>query len=129
MRYAETDQMGVVYHSNYLIWCEVGRTEHLRGAGVSYAELEQGGVALAVTEARVRYRSPARYDDVVRIETHIAAVTSRSVHFAYAIYRAETGILLALAGTTLVSLDRDGRVSAFPAGLRAALVRDAGLGG
>lgn len=120
--------MGVVYHSNYLIWCEVGRTEHLRGAGVCYAELERGGVALAVTEARLRYRSPARYDDVVRVETHIAAVTSRSVHFEYAIRRADTGLLLALASTTLVSLDRDGRVSALPAGLRASLAREGGLG-
>lgn len=127
VRYAETDQMGVVYHANYLVWCEIGRTEHIRGVGVSYAELERRGVALAVTDASVRYRAPARYDDPIRVRTHIAAVTSRTVVFEYAIHHATTDALLALATTTLVSLDRSGRVASLPPELRAALARDAGL--
>ncbi|MGH7718416.1 MAG: acyl-CoA thioesterase [Gemmatimonadaceae bacterium] len=124
VRYAETDQMGVVHHRNYLVWCELGRTEHLRTLGTSYRDLERSGVALAVAEASVRYGAPARYDDLIRVETRVADVGSRSVCFDYAISNAESGRSLATARTTLVSLDPHGRVVTLPRELRDVLARD-----
>ena len=121
VRYAETDQMGVVYHSNYLIWCEIGRTDYIRGLGTPYAVLERNGVALAVSEASLRCHAPARYDDVVRVETSLTEVRSRTVTFDYVIVHAGTGARLASARTILVSLDREGRVAALPPDIRAFL--------
>ncbi len=114
VRYAETDQMGVVYHTNYLIWCEVARTDFIRALGTPYAELERTGVALAVAEATMRCHAPARYDDLVRIATTLTAVKSRTITFEYLITHANTGARLVSASTTLVSLDREGRVQALP---------------
>jgi acyl-CoA thioester hydrolase len=127
VRYAETDQMGVVYHSNYLIWCEIGRTDYIRALGRPYAELERNGVALAVSEASLRCHAPARYDDVVRVETLLTEVRSRTVTFDYVIAHAGTGARLATARTILVSLDRDGKVAALPGDVRAFLSN--GIGG
>ena len=121
VRYAETDRMGVVYYANYLVWCEVGRVELLRSLGRSYARLEDEGIGLAVSEARVRYLSPARFDDVVRIETTLTGVRSRAITFDYLISNAESGARLATAHTSLVSIDASGRLAAIPASFRAAL--------
>lgn len=121
VRYAETDRMGVVYYANYLVWCEVGRVEFLRALGRSYATLEHQGTGLAVAEARVRYLAPARFDDVVRVETTLTGVRSRAVSFDYLITHADTGTRIATAHTALVSIDRDGRLSAIPGDFRAAL--------
>jgi len=121
VRYAETDRMGVVYYANYLVWCEVGRVELLRSLGRSYAALEADGIGLAVSEANVRYLSPARFDDRVRVETTLTGVRSRAVTFDYLITNAETGARLATARTALVSIDRDGRLTAIPQDFRAAL--------
>ena len=118
VRYAETDQMGVVYHTNYLIWCEIARTEYMRARGAPYARLEREGVLLAVTEATLRLHASARYDDVVRVETSVSAIQSRSVTFDYVLTRAATGERLASASTALVSLNRAGRVIALPPVLR-----------
>jgi acyl-CoA thioester hydrolase len=114
VRYSETDQMGVVYHTNYLVWCEIGRTDFIRTCGLTYAELERRGVLLAVAEATVRYHAGARYDDVIRVETTLAAVRSRAVTFDYLITNADTGDRLASARTMLVSLDRRGRPTTLP---------------
>lgn len=124
VRYAETDQMGVVYHANYLVWCEVGRTDYIRRLGMPYAELERQGTKLAVSEASLRFHAPARYDDLVRVETTLAEVRSRTLTFTYRIVHAETGTRLVSATTTLVSLDANGRPSAFPADFRARLDAD-----
>ncbi len=121
VRYAETDRMGVVYYANYLVWCEVGRVEFLRSHGRSYAALERDGVGLAVSEARVRYLSPARFDDLVRVETTLTGVRSRAVTFDYVITLVETGARLATAHTSLVSIDPTGRLIAIPAEFRATL--------
>ena len=94
VRYAETDRMGIVYYANYLVWCEVGRVEFMRALGGSYAELEAQGYGLAVAEATVRYLAPARFDDLVRIETSLVGVRSRAVTFDYVISHAETGTRL-----------------------------------
>lgn len=121
VRYAETDRMGVVYHANYLVWCEVGRVEFMRSLGRDYASLEEEGTGLAVTDARVRYLAPARFDDLIRVVTTLAGVRSRAVAFDYEITNAETGVRLATAHTDLVSIDRDGRLMAIPPAFRATL--------
>jgi len=121
VRYAETDQMGVVYHANYLIWCEVGRTDHIRAAGTPYRDIERQGITLAVSEAAMRFHAPARYDDRIRVETVLSKVTSRTLVFDYVVSNADTGARLATVSTTLISLDPEGRVTAMPAALRAKL--------
>ena len=121
VRYAETDQMGVVYHANYLVWCDIGRTEYLKALGANYAELEKSGTMLAVSEASVRYHAPARYDEPIRVETTLRDVRSRAITFDYLITHAETGVRLATASTVLVSLDRAGRPTKLPAETRALL--------
>lgn len=121
VRYAETDRMGVVYYANYLVWCEVGRVEFLRARGRSYARLEAEGIGLAVLDASVRYLAPARFDDLVTIETILTGVRSRAVSFDYRISNAETGVALARASTTLVSIDDRHRLTTIPAAFRAAL--------
>src|ERR671937_1185420 len=97
VRYAETDQMGVVYHSHYLVWCEIGRTDHIRGLGISYREMEEQGVNLAVAEASIRYKAPARYDDLVRVETTLGGLSSRTIVYDYVISNAISGACLATA--------------------------------
>ena len=126
VRYAETDQMGVVYHANYLAFCEVGRTEFIRAGGVSYAELERRGVGLAVADASIRFHAPARYDDLVRVETTLSEVRSRTVTFDYVIANAETGARLVTARTTLVSLHPSGRPVVLDATVRELLERARG---
>ena len=123
VRYAETDQMGVVYHSHYLVWCEIGRTDHIRGLGMSYREMEEQGVSLAVAEASIRYTAPARYDDLIRVDTTLAHLSSRTIVYDYVISNATTGARLATARTTLISLDSSGRVVTFPPNVRALLAR------
>ncbi len=118
VRYAESDQMGVVYHTHYLVWCEVGRTDLLRSLGSRYAQLESDGLRLAVASARVRYVSPARYDDLVQVVTRVARVQSRMVKFAYELYGEEPPRgLLARAETELVALDAAGSPRRLPADL------------
>lgn len=123
VRYAETDQMGVVYHSNYLIWCEIGRTDFIRSRGMSYADMERQGFMLAVTEVTMRLHASARYDDLVRVTTRLVAVRSRAVEFAYEIARCDTGAIVASVSTTLVSVSPEGRPVTLPAGIRALLDR------
>src|SRR5688500_11741036 len=91
VRYSETDQMGVVYHTNYPVGCELGRTGYIRASGLTYAELERRGDLLAVSEASIRYHAAARYDVLIRVETTLAAVRSRAVTFDYVITNAATG--------------------------------------
>jgi acyl-CoA thioester hydrolase len=128
VRYAETDQMGVAYHANYLIWCEVGRTDYIRTLGVTYAEMEAQGVKLAVADAQVRFHASAKYDDVVRIETRLAGVRSRMVTFAYELSRLGADGAperLATASTSLVSLDDAGKPISLPTAFRELLDRAA----
>ena len=119
VRYAETDQMGVVYHAHYLVWCEVGRTELIRQIGVPYAELERQGVILAVSDASIRFHSSARYDDVVAVETWVEEVRSRQLTFRYTIERVDGANRqrLASARTVLTALDPSGRPRVLPASL------------
>jgi acyl-CoA thioester hydrolase len=121
VRYAETDQMGVAYHTHYLVWCEVARTDHMRQRGVTYRELEAQGLRLAVVEAQVRYRLAARYDDLLRVRCWVREIASRRVSFGYAIERPADGLLLATARTELIALDAGHRLSAIPPAVREAL--------
>ncbi|HEV8263506.1 MAG TPA: thioesterase family protein [Gemmatimonadales bacterium] len=114
VNYSETDQMGFVYHANYFIWLDMARTEHMRERGVSYKELEGQGVYLAVTDARIRYRQPARYDDLLRVRCWVRDLASRRVTFGYAVDRAETGELLATAETSLIALNAQHTLSRIP---------------
>jgi acyl-CoA thioester hydrolase len=118
VRYAETDQMQVVYHSNYLIWCEMGRTEYIRALGTPYSELERQNVALAVVEATLRFHSAAVYDNLIRVTTTVREVKSRTITFDYVISNAETGERFVSASTKLVSLTRDNRLTTLPDHLR-----------
>ena len=125
VRYAETDQMGVVYHANYLAWCEVGRTEYIRAAGMSYRDMEEAGVRLAVSDLDMRFHASATYDDVVRVETRLREVRSRTVTFEYLVLNAASRARLVSAHTRLIALDRAGRPQSMPAEVRAMLERAA----
>ena len=115
VRYAETDQMGVVYHSNYFIWFEVGRVELLRQLGFSYREMEQqDGCYIAVVDARCRYKAPARYDDELVIRTRLKSVRESLVHFGYQAVRESDGTLLAEGETTHIVTDADMKITAIP---------------
>jgi acyl-CoA thioester hydrolase len=116
VRYAETDQMGIVYHPNYLVWCEIGRTEFMAALGVRYADVERGGIFLAVAETAVRFVASARYDDLIRVETWIDRVQSRAITFGYEIRRVEPGpgVRLALASTKLIATTREGMPRSLP---------------
>ncbi len=112
VRYSETDQMGVVYHGNYFTWFEVGRVELLRSLGHSYVALEAEGCGLPVIEATCRYRQPARYDDLLTLETAVKALRGPVVVFAYVLRR--DGVLLAEAETRHVAVDRAMRPRRLP---------------
>jgi acyl-CoA thioester hydrolase len=121
VNYSETDQMGVVYHARYLVWLDVARCEHLRLSGMSYRELEQAGLRLAVSELAIRYRQPARYDDLIRIRCWIREVASRRVDFGYAVEHAEDQRLLATASTRLIALDVEMALARLPERVRQVL--------
>ena len=115
VRYAETDQMGVVYHSNHLIWFEVGRVELLRQMGFSYRDMErEDGRFIAVVEAKCRYRAPVHYDEEVVVRTRLKAVRESVIVFNYELVRADTGSLLAEGETTHIVTDSNMKVSSLP---------------
>lgn len=108
VRYAETDQMGVVYHANYLVWFEVGRVELLREHGITYKDIEiEEQAGMAVVEASLRYKSPARYDDELIIQTEVLMARTSLIRFAYRITRAADGQLLCTGETVHVVVGRD----------------------
>ena len=115
VNYSETDQMGVAYHARYLVWLDVARTEHLRRRGASYRELEAAGLRLAVSELCVRYRQPARFDDLLRIRCWVRRLESRRVEFGYAVDHADDGRLLATATVALLALDASMALRRLPA--------------
>lgn len=114
VRYAETDQMGVVYHSNYFIWFEIGRVELMRQLGVSYREMEQEGCLIAVVDAHCRYKSPARYDDELIVRTHLKNVRESLVHFSYELLRVGEEAVLAEGDTTHIVIDKEMNVVSLP---------------
>jgi acyl-CoA thioester hydrolase len=123
VRYAETDAMGVVYHTNYIIWFEVGRGEYSRQMGADYRTWEQAGYLLPVTEVACRYLAPARYGDLVTVYTWVEETRSRMVTFAYEVRMQETGKTLASGRTVHVCVNRNGQPAQIPAAWRAAMER------
>jgi acyl-CoA thioester hydrolase len=121
VNYSETDQMGVVYHARYLVWLDVARCEHLRRTGITYADLERRGLRLAVGELRIRYRQPARYDDLVRVRCWVRECASRRITFGYAVDLAEGGALLVTAETAMMALDAGLGLARLPEEVRSAL--------
>jgi acyl-CoA thioester hydrolase len=115
VRYAETDQMGVVYHSNYLIWFEVGRVELIRSMGLDYKRMEaEEGCGIAVVDVHVRYRAPARYDDELVVETRLLAARGAVIKFGYKVLRVEDGALLCEGETVHVVVGKDMKKQSLP---------------
>jgi acyl-CoA thioester hydrolase len=122
VRYAETDQMGVVYHANYLVWFEIGRTEFCRARGFAYREMEENDRAfLVVAESYCRYKAPAYYDDELIVRTHVTELRRRSVRFGYEVVRLSDGTIIAEGETGHVVTNADGRVISMPEHYRTAL--------
>jgi acyl-CoA thioester hydrolase len=116
VRYAETDRMGLLHHANYLVYFEQGRTELLRSHGLSYKDLEDRGFLLVLTKIEVKYRWPARYDDLLTLKTIVTRTTSVRIDHRYEVYC--EGRLLAEGSSTLACVDREGRPQALPDFLR-----------
>jgi acyl-CoA thioester hydrolase len=115
VRYAETDQMGVVYHANHFVWFEVGRVELFRQLGFSYKQMErEDGCFIAVAEAHCRYKAPVHYDDEVLVRTYVKHVRERVIRFGYELCRADNAALLAEGETTHIVADREMKPRAMP---------------
>jgi acyl-CoA thioester hydrolase len=109
VRYADTDQMGVVYYANYFVWMETGRTEYFRSLGMPYSEVERNDILLPVIKAFCQYKSPARYDDILRVATHIASLQDVRILFKYEIFRKTGSELVAIGETEHAFVNRQGR--------------------
>jgi acyl-CoA thioester hydrolase len=118
VRYAETDQMGIVYYANYLVWFEVGRTDLLRVRGWSYREMEGDGISLPVVEAACEYRRPARYDDELEVRTTGVLLSPVRIRFDYQVVRPVDDAIVAEGHTVHASLDRKGKPARLPARAR-----------
>jgi acyl-CoA thioester hydrolase len=112
VRYAETDRMGLLHHANYLVYFEQARTELLREMGLTYRDLEDQGFLLVLTKAEVRYRQPARYDDLLTVRATVVRTTPVRIEHSYAVER--DGQLLAEGSTTLACIDREGKIQPLP---------------
>jgi acyl-CoA thioester hydrolase len=119
VRYAETDQMGVVYYANYLVWFEIGRTDLLRQNGWSYREMEVDGYSLPVIDAQCAYKASAKYDDEIEVRTSGGMVSPVRVKFSYEVVRAGDRTVLATGSTVHATLDRDGKPCRLPERVRA----------
>ncbi len=122
VRYAETDQMGVAHHANYLIWCELARTSHMRHLGVSYRDLEAQGLRLPVVDVHIRYRAPARYDDEIRVRCWVRDAASRRIEFGYVVERLTDELILATARTSLIAVNSSHALTTIPGKVRDLLV-------
>ena len=126
VRYAETDKMGIVHHSNYLIWFEAGRSDLCRARGFSYKEMEERDDALmVVAESYVRYKSPAFYEDILHIRTRVAEVRSRSIRFIYEVFRPTDNAVIAEGETLHVVTDKTKKVKLIPESYKALLTSTA----
>ncbi len=119
VRYAETDNMGVVYYANYFVWFEVGRTDLLRNAGWSYRDMEADGFALPVIDAHCAYRESAKYDDDIEVRTTGTMLSPIRVQFTYEVVRSSDAVILATGSTEHATLDRSSRPCRLPERVRA----------
>ncbi|HEV8593659.1 MAG TPA: thioesterase family protein [Pyrinomonadaceae bacterium] len=129
VRYAETDKMGIVHHSNYLIWFEAGRSDLCRTRGFSYKEMEADDALMVVAETYCRFKSPAYYEDVLTIRTQTAQVRSRSIRFIYEVVRESDGTLIAEGETLHLVTDADKKVKIIPEKYRELLLNELGESG
>lgn len=123
VRYAETDAMGVVYHTNYLVWFEVGRGDFFRTYGHDYGEWEKAGYLLPVSEVHARFHAPARYGELITVLTWVEETRSRSLTLSYEVRSADTQQRLATGWTKHICMDREGRAVRLPRVLMEALER------
>lgn len=114
VRFVETDQMGVAHHSAYVPWLEAGRVEWLRDRGLSYREMEDAGISLAVSSVAVSYRAACFFDDLLRVESTLTEVRSRRVSFSYVLTRPADGAVIATATSQHVPTDRTGKAVRLP---------------
>jgi acyl-CoA thioester hydrolase len=114
VRYAETDQMGVAYYANYLVWFEVGRSEFCRKKGFRYIDLEALGYKLVVTDVHCRYRNSARYDETVIVRTRLKGVNKRMITFGYQILRKDQEEVIAEGETRHICVDSNGKTKSLP---------------
>ena len=115
VRYAETDQMGVVYHSNFFVWFEVGRVELIRALGMEYKRMEsEDDCHIVVADAHFRYHHPARYDEILRVRTRISETRNRVIRFCYEVFRNSDSQLLATGETVHVICGRNGKPKILP---------------
>lgn len=124
--YADTDMAGIVYHANYLRFFEAARGELLRAGGLPYAEIERRGLVMPIVESRLRHRRPARYDDLLAIETWVSELRAASVTVSYAARRHADGELLCEGSTLLACTRREGGVIPLPLDLREVLAQASG---
>ena len=117
VRYQETDRMGFVHHANYFTYFEIGRTELLRASGVEYRKMEDSGLLIVVVNAECRFRSPARYDDLLQLHTTVARLTRVKIEHKYELFRDDE--LLAVGRVTLAIIDRGGHVRRVPEWMQA----------
>lgn len=122
VRYAETDAMGVVYHTNYIVWFEVGRGEYFWQQGMSYADWERQGIYFPVSEVRARFLAPARYGDLVIVRTWVQTMRSREATFPYEVLMGERGQRLVTGWTKHLCVNGEGQVIAIPSSLRNLLI-------
>jgi len=113
-RYAETDQGGVIHHSVYPVWLEMGRTELLRANGIAYKDLEEAGIFFVVAELHIKYRQGAYYDEELQLETVCSKVTAGRVEHSYKLTRCRNGAVLAECSSVLACLDKEGKVRRVP---------------
>ena len=114
VRYAETDQMGIVHHAAYVVWLEEGRSQWMRSHGSSFVQFEQDGLQWAVSEVSLRYHQPARYDQRVTVRCGVSNVRSRQIQFDYEVIDTKTGATLANGYTQHICLDHEGNVTKIP---------------
>ena len=120
-RYAETDQGGVVHHSVYPVWFEMGRTELLRASGLVYKDLEQAGVFFVITELYIKYRRPAKYDEKLQLETSCSGVTASKIKHTYRLTCCCDGAILAEGSSVLACVNAEGRIRKIPEFMRTGL--------
>jgi len=112
--YADTDAMGIVYHANYIRWFEIGRGEYLRQSGIPYAQIESMGYDFPLTEVSCRYRSPARYDEILLLETELVYMRGASIKFAYLIHDEKQERVIVEGDSIQACVNKQGRVVRFP---------------
>ena len=125
VRFVETDMMGVVHHSNYFRWFEMGRVEYLRQAGIYLLDLMDQGILFPITDVSCQYRAPARFDDHILIETDLVEVSRVKMVFAYRVVREPDGVLLATGRTQNVFTDQNGKIIRLPQSIYAKLAQTA----